>query len=159
MKFRFCGDLDAPDWLLKEITVLAKISVVRIRILCKEIISYLAGGPIDYEKVKKQVLTHHDNWGLSDVKATVSALSFILTNGTKYNVEPGILSNELQQLGLPKEHGDSIAKYYQPNKDKLREHFSKQTLQLPRVQSIDWRVDYLLASNSVSDLKDRKSVV
>lgn len=25
MKFRFCGDLDAPDWLLKEITVLSKI--------------------------------------------------------------------------------------------------------------------------------------
>jgi hypothetical protein len=24
-KFKFCGDLDAPDWLLKEISVIAKI--------------------------------------------------------------------------------------------------------------------------------------
>lgn len=72
MKFRFCGDLDAPDWLLKEITVLSKIvmkiylniqhfsnffffdlsfkSVVRIRLLCKELISFLSGGPIDVKK-------------------------------------------------------------------------------------------------------------
>lgn len=25
MKFRFCGDLDAPDWLLADIALLSKI--------------------------------------------------------------------------------------------------------------------------------------
>lgn len=56
-------------------------------------------------------------------------MNFIFTNATKYAVDPVTLSTELQQLGLPKEHGDSIAKPYQANKDKLRAHFSKQTLQ------------------------------
>jgi hypothetical protein len=38
----------------------------------------------------------------SDIKAAIAALSFIIANGAKYNVEDGVLSNELQQLGLPK---------------------------------------------------------
>ena len=38
----------------------------------------------------------------SDIKASVAALSFMLTSGAKYNVNGDILSNELQQLGLPK---------------------------------------------------------
>ena len=38
----------------------------------------------------------------SDVKASIAALSFILSSAAKYNVDGESLSNELQQLGLPK---------------------------------------------------------
>lgn len=39
---------------------------------------------------------------IGDIKASIAALSFILTSAAKYNVDPETLSNELQQLGLPK---------------------------------------------------------
>lgn len=39
---------------------------------------------------------------LSDVKGCVAALTFIITNAAKYSVDEESLSNELQQLGLPK---------------------------------------------------------
>ena len=39
---------------------------------------------------------------LSDIKAAIVALQWILTNGAKYRVDEGTLSTELQQLGLPK---------------------------------------------------------
>jgi len=42
------------------------------------------------------------NWDESDIKASIAALSFILTNSAKFNVESDTLANELQQLGLPK---------------------------------------------------------
>ena len=57
-KFRFCGDLDAPDWILAEITVLSKMvrvdsccslltmasqSSVRMKLLARQILSYLLG--------------------------------------------------------------------------------------------------------------------
>ena len=38
----------------------------------------------------------------SDVKAGIACLTFILTSGVKNNVISEVLSNELQQLGLPK---------------------------------------------------------
>ena len=37
-----------------------------------------------------------------DVKASIAVLSFILCSAAKYNVDGESLSNELQQLGLPK---------------------------------------------------------
>jgi len=37
-----------------------------------------------------------------DVKASIAVVSFILSNATKFTVDADSLSNELQQLGLPK---------------------------------------------------------
>ena len=42
------------------------------------------------------------NWEDSDIKASIAAISFILTNSAKFNVESDTLASELQQLGLPK---------------------------------------------------------
>jgi len=39
---------------------------------------------------------------LGDVKACVAVISLIVSNAAKFDVAGEILSNELQQLGLPK---------------------------------------------------------
>ena len=39
---------------------------------------------------------------ISDVKAVVAAVHFIVNNAAKYDVPPETLETELQQLGLPK---------------------------------------------------------
>ena len=39
---------------------------------------------------------------LGDVKASIAALTFILSSAAKYHCDGETLSNELQQLGLPK---------------------------------------------------------
>ena len=38
----------------------------------------------------------------SDVKAAISALSYIISSAAKFSVDGESLDNELQQLGLPK---------------------------------------------------------
>ena len=99
MKFRFCGELDCPDWVLAEISTLSKITSVKMRLLCTQIIKDLLGESIDYAKVEK--LTSDAKYELSDVKGSIAALSFIISSATKYSVDGDSLSNELQQLGLP----------------------------------------------------------
>jgi phosphotransferase system glucose/maltose/N-acetylglucosamine-specific IIC component len=47
MKFKFCGDLDAPDFLLKEIDTLSKISVVRIKLIVAQVVKGILGEQID----------------------------------------------------------------------------------------------------------------
>ena len=59
-----------------------------------------ARGRKQYAKVAK--LVSNANWEESDIKASIAAISFILTNSAKYNVESDTLATELQQLGLPK---------------------------------------------------------
>uniref|UniRef100_A0A667YQN8 COMM domain containing 4 n=1 Tax=Myripristis murdjan TaxID=586833 RepID=A0A667YQN8_9TELE len=41
MRFRFCGDLDCPDWVLAEISTLAKISSVKMKLLCGQVLKDL----------------------------------------------------------------------------------------------------------------------
>ena len=53
-----------------------------------------------YTKVGK--LTSDAKFEDSDVKASIAALSFIISSGAKHSVDAESLSNELQQLGLPK---------------------------------------------------------
>ena len=38
----------------------------------------------------------------SDIKASIAALSFILSSAAKHSVDGDSLNNEMQQLGLPK---------------------------------------------------------
>ena len=85
----------------------------------------------------------------SDVKAMVAALTFIIRNAVKYNLEVDALVEELQQMGMPKgtvtplkrwlrvlnchinlmpEHSEALIKPYTTNKEKLQEQFMDDTL-------------------------------
>ncbi|XP_040893457.1 COMM domain-containing protein 4 isoform X2 [Toxotes jaculatrix] len=101
MRFRFCGDLDCPDWVLAEISTLAKISSVKMKLLCAQVLKDLLGEGIDYDKVAK--LTADAKFESGDIKASVAVLSFIFSSAAKHDVDSESLSSELQQLGLPKE--------------------------------------------------------
>ncbi|XP_054723993.1 COMM domain-containing protein 4-like [Uloborus diversus] len=100
MKFRFCGELDCPDWVLAEIATLARISSIKMKLLCNQVVNSILGEPIDFDKVNK--LTADAKYEQGDVKATIAALSFIFTSSAKHSIDEESLLNELQQLGLPK---------------------------------------------------------
>ncbi|XP_073657374.1 COMM domain-containing protein 4 isoform X2 [Tursiops truncatus] len=124
-RFRFCGDLDCPDWVLAEISTLAKISSVKLRLLCSQVLKDLLGQGIDYEKILK--LTADARFESGDVKATVAVLSFILSSAAKHSVDGESLSSELQQLGLPK---------------------------VNRLTGVGWRVDYTLSSSLLRSVEE-----
>ena len=120
MKFKFCGGLDVPEWLLTEFAVLSKLSCVRVLLLSREVASDLTGGTIDNKKLLK--LTH----GVverSSVKAIVASLRYVLSNAAKYEIASQELVPELSQLGLPSENCSAIAKPYEANREKIAGEF------------------------------------
>ncbi|KAM3827975.1 COMM domain-containing protein 4 isoform 2-T2 [Vipera latastei] len=125
MRFRFCGDLDCPDWVLAEISTLAKISSVKLKLICAQVLRDVLGEGIDYDKILK--LTSDARFEIGDVKATVAVLNFILSSAAKYNVDSESLSSELQQLGLPK---------------------------VSCLDSVSWRVDYTLSSSELRQVNE-----
>lgn len=46
---------------------------------------------------------------LGDVKASIAVISLIVSNAAKFDVSGDVLSNELQQLGLPKGDHSNIS--------------------------------------------------
>uniref|UniRef100_W5NCJ5 COMM domain containing 4 n=2 Tax=Lepisosteus oculatus TaxID=7918 RepID=W5NCJ5_LEPOC len=151
-RFRFCGDLDCPDWVLAEISTLAKISSVKMKLLCVQVLKDLLGEGIDYDKVSK--LTSDAKFESGDIKASVAVLSFILSSAAKHNVDSESLSSELQQLGLPKEHTTGLCKSYEDKHSALQVKLRESSLRLSRLESVSWRVDYTLSSSELREVNE-----
>nr|XP_054749750.1 COMM domain-containing protein 4-like [Lytechinus pictus] len=116
-----------------------------MKLLCIQVIKDLLGDSIDFEKVYK--LTADAKYESSDVKASIAALSFILSSAAKYNVDGESLSNELQQLGLPKEHSAALSRSYGDKREKMQETFKIKKLEI-------LRVDYILGSSEIETISE-----
>uniref|UniRef100_A0A8C1CS45 COMM domain containing 4 n=1 Tax=Cyprinus carpio carpio TaxID=630221 RepID=A0A8C1CS45_CYPCA len=165
MRFRFCGDLDCPDWVLAEMSTLARMSSVKMKLLCVQVIKDLLDEGIDYDKVSK--LTSDAKFESGDIKASIAVLSFILSSAAKHDVDSDSLSSELQQLGLPKvihktwhiymsvlEHTTGLCKSYEDKHSALQEKLREISLRLGRLEAVNWRVDYTLSSSELKQVNE-----
>uniref|UniRef100_A0A672RDQ7 COMM domain-containing protein 4-like n=1 Tax=Sinocyclocheilus grahami TaxID=75366 RepID=A0A672RDQ7_SINGR len=140
--FRFCGDLDCPDWVLAEMSTLARMSSVKMKLLCVQVVKDLLDEGID---VRQQS---------GDIKASIAVLSFILSSAAKHDVDSESLSSELQQLGLPKEHTTGLCKSYEDKHSALQEKLRESSLRLGRLEAVNWRVDYTLSSSELKQVNE-----
>ena len=138
MRFTFCGDLDVPDWLLSELFVVSKISALRIKLLAAHVVQQALGNDAPPEKAAK--LLGDAKLEPADVKAVVASLQFILTSAARYDVSAEVLAQELQQLGLPREHGEALTNALREGRAALQAHFAVRSLRLPRLSSLAWKV-------------------
>ena len=106
---------------------------------------------IDYQKVKK--LGDAGTFELSDVRAMLAALRFIICNAVKYGVDENVLATELQQLGLPPANSKALLKPYRNLRGQLRAKQEADSLHLPHVDQVQWRVVYSLASRSLKSVE------
>ena len=137
MRFAFVGGLDVPDWLLSEVFVLSKISAVRIKLLCKHVVERELGRTQE-DKVGK--LLGESKLDEAGVKAVVAAVQFILSAAARHDVAEEVLAQELQQLGLPREHTDGLVNAFRDGRAALRQHYAAQSLRLPRLQAVGWEL-------------------
>lgn len=137
MRFRFCGDLEAPAWVLHEITTLSEISSVRLKLLVKQVLSQMLSGSLDYEKVLKFSTPKDSEVDISVTKGTLAAIHFIIANAAKYDVDEETLAKEIEQLGLPRENALAILRPYGQNKAALRAKFGADTFGINRAKKID----------------------
>uniref|UniRef100_A0A7S0QZ93 COMM domain-containing protein n=1 Tax=Pyramimonas obovata TaxID=1411642 RepID=A0A7S0QZ93_9CHLO len=159
MKFKFCGDQDAPDWVLAEMATISKISSVRVKLLLGQILKGIIEGTVDYEKIVQLKVGTQSNLEVVDVEASIAGLHFILTNAAKHDLEETTLARELQQLGMPKEHSDSICRTYAKDKDRLQQHLRDSSLKLGTNLSLtDWKAEYTLATNESTTAEDAPTI-
>ena len=86
--------------------------------------------------------------GVSDIKGSVAAVHFMVTSAAKHDVDEVSFVQEIQQLGLPKENAEAIARQYREAKDALRDKFSEDSYRISKLTSADWRVDRIVAASS-----------
>ena len=142
MKFKFCGNVDCPDWLITEIVYLSKITPIKHRILGNLICKYIMKEG-DTQKIKKML--EEMNLTQEEITIVISSLCFIIKSSAKFNVDDMMLSQELQQLGLPQDIADAISKVYKKNRDILRNYLKQDIFSFNRVSDVHYKTSYCLA--------------
>ena len=147
-------------------------SSVRLKILVRQIISFMVDGTIDYDKVLK--LAGNTMSDVSDLKGAIAAILFMVKNAAKFDVDEYTFLQEIQQLGLPKENAEAISKQYRDAKDAIQTTLHNTSyrvlscricdfrgeeealtgcfwgsMQLNRVLGAEWRVDRVIGSSDV----------
>ncbi|XP_076050357.1 COMM domain-containing protein 4 [Oratosquilla oratoria] len=150
MRFRFCWDLDCPDWLLAEIATLSRLTSVKLRLLAGHVTKGILGQEFKYDNAAK--LTSDAKLDTSATQAAIAALRWILDHAAGGGVPSAVLESELQQLGLPKEHAAAIAKVYIENKDKLELTLRNQTLRASSTNQFSSEVVGAWTHNTVHPL-------
>ncbi|XP_053211904.1 COMM domain-containing protein 4-like [Panonychus citri] len=138
MRFKLFGDLDCPDWVLANLNLLAKLSSVKVKLICNLVISDVGKKEIDFEKLLK--ITSDAKFDEKDSRACFMVVSFILKSAWRFNIEQSIVTAELQQLGLPKEHTTAIAKVFAEKADDMRNALKSQSLRLNKLDEIETQV-------------------
>ncbi|XP_050420504.1 COMM domain-containing protein 4 isoform X2 [Adelges cooleyi] len=142
MKFKFCGGGDCPEWLLVQINALSRM----------------------FEKAKE--LMADAKLEGENCKACVAAITFILKNSACHAVPQNYLTNELQQIGLPREHALALCKVYSDNLPEITKALKNSSLQIGRVKDVDVSKETddeysmkLKFSNALGKLEEKKFAV
>lgn len=128
MRFRFCWDVDCPDWLLAEIATLSKLSSVKLRLLAGSVAKSIHENPLNYDVVTK--LSNDAKLSEDGSQAAVAAVRWVLISATGAAVTPAVLDSELQQLGLPKEHAAALTRVYGDHLPRLAHHLHQTSLKV-----------------------------
>lgn len=146
MKFKFCGNIDCPDWLITEIIFLTKISAVKLRILGNQISTFI----MKKGQNLKDIMNILEDMKFSEKEAhiIISVLEFILKNAAKFDIEDLVLNQELQQLGLPQENAESISKVFKMKKGALREALTKSIFGFNSIDDVDYKISYVLCDHN-----------
>ena len=75
MRFRFCGDLDCPDWVLAEMNNLARLTSVKMKLLVMQVIKGIMDSDIDFGKVEK--ITSDAKYCVGDIKLKSPGVSTV----------------------------------------------------------------------------------
>ncbi|XP_064552340.1 COMM domain-containing protein 4 isoform X2 [Drosophila montana] len=132
MKFRFCGDGDCPDWVLAEIiSTLSNLSVDNLEQLAQIVAKRISGKQFE-EAIVRSLTSSVTN----DGKTAVACVHYMLTNAARYSCTETIFGEEIQQLGLPKDHAAAMCRVLQAHATVIRQKLIDKAFRINELQSI-----------------------
>lgn len=95
----------------------------------------LLGDPIQETKLK-DLFGVQKSTDFDEPKAAVACLKYLLISGVRFSADVATFNEELQQLGLPKEHSSAICKVFEEYGDKIRNHQILQSLTVNKLENV-----------------------
>jgi len=83
-----------------------------------------------------------------EVAALMTAVHWVVHGGARDALEYQVLGDELQQLGMPKEHAGAIARVYRDQRNGLLKALKQRSLRLSRLDSVQWQLQENIGKGS-----------
>ncbi|XP_017123070.1 COMM domain-containing protein 4 [Drosophila elegans] len=132
MKFRFCGEGDCPDWVLAEIiSTLSNLSTENLEQLSDLVALRICGQTFEESKIKSLTSTL-----TNEGKTAVACINFMLVNAARYSCTESIFGEEIQQLGLPKDHAAAMCRVLQKHSTAIRQTLIEKSFRINELQSV-----------------------
>jgi hypothetical protein len=77
MKFRFCGDLDCPDWVLLEISILSVMESSKVDVITGQILSACLQSIFNEEDILRIAEANSED-KVSSLKGVIAAIHFMI---------------------------------------------------------------------------------
>ena len=110
MRFEFCGNLDCPEWVLSEVSILNRMSAIKLKLMLAQIVKKLIGADFDQEKLQK--LCRDQKFDSDETKVVIALVEFLLTQAVKHQVTDKVFSKDLLQMGIAIENANAVVKVF-----------------------------------------------
>ena len=77
MRFEFCGNIDCPEWALSEVSILNRMSAIKLKLMLLQIVKKVTGQSYDQEKLFK--LCRDQKFDTEETKVCIAIVEFLLT--------------------------------------------------------------------------------
>uniref|UniRef100_A0AAV1TR67 COMM domain-containing protein n=1 Tax=Peronospora matthiolae TaxID=2874970 RepID=A0AAV1TR67_9STRA len=138
MKFRFCGGLEPPDWVLVEIPLLLSGESRKVLPSDLSAMCHALAVNITREELEQAQSLFEEK---DERNAAVAVLRFILTHAAKYDVERTDLVKELLQLGMHLAAAEAIALSYEHHRPRIQDQLRAQRFRFPGIEKVKWNVE------------------
>lgn len=114
---------------------MSAISAIKLRLLTQHVAKSILGEPLPEEKLKEIFGVEKNNMDVS--KAAIACLRYLMISAVKYNTDSTTFNEELQQLGLPKEHAAAICRVVDEHLEKIKGQLTSEVLSVNEVVEVN----------------------
>ena len=146
MRFEFCGNVDCPEWALAEISLLNRISAVKLKLILVQIVKKITGQPFDNEKISK--LCRDQKFDAEETKVCVAIIEFLLRQATKHQTSDKVFSKDLLQMGVAIENANALVKTIAEQQEVLARALKHDSLRISQITGLQYGLSYIIATSS-----------
>nr|CCA14467.1 PREDICTED: hypothetical protein [Albugo laibachii Nc14] len=132
MKFRFCGNIEPPDWIQSSVPIFAQKSPEDLTSLTKCALNEFTG-----EHAVPSLSTENDD----DTDTMIAWISFVLEHAAKYDITGAELQAELLQLGMKQEHTTALSKAFTNASESIREFLATKRFQFAKLDRLELKIE------------------
>ena len=145
MRFDFLGNNDCPEWVLAEISLVNKMSTVKLRLILGQIVKKLLGQPYDQEKMAK--MCKDQKFDSEETRCLLAILEFVMSQAAKHDVADTVFSKDLLQMGVAIENSNGMVKAFNENQEQLVKAQINQSMRISSIDSVNYKLSYLMSSS------------